>query len=142
MTVLVQRLRARHAALKPGPDRTFGYVFAAFFFIVSMWPVISGHAPRYWALVAATAFALSALAFPRVLRPANITWFYVGLVLNEIMSPVIMALIFTIAFLPIGLLMRLMGKDLLDLQRRPEAKTYWTIRTDRSITPQSMRDQF
>jgi hypothetical protein len=53
-----------------------------------------------------------------------------------------MALIFTIVIVPIGLLMRLMGKDLLDLRRRPEAKTYWTIKNNRSMTPQSMRDQF
>ncbi|MGO9845043.1 MAG: SxtJ family membrane protein [Methylocella sp.] len=142
MTVLLQRLRAYHARLKPGSDKNFGYVFAAFFFIVSMWPVIWGLPPRYWTLVAATAFALAALAFPRVLRPINLTWFYAGLLLNEITNPVIMALIFTTVIVPIGLLMRLMGKDLLDLRRRPEAKTYWTIKNNRSMTPQSMRDQF
>lgn len=142
MTILSQRRRARHAALKRGPDKNFGYVFATFFFIISMWPVISGHAPRYWALVIATAFVLAALAFPRVLRPINIAWFYVGLVLNEIMNPLIMAFVFTVAFVPIGLLMRLMGRDLLDLRWRPEAKSYWTIKTNRSINPESMRDQF
>lgn len=142
MTGLLQRLGNRNGDLKLGSDRNFGCVFATVFLIVSMWPLISGFAPRYWALVVATAFALAALAFPRVLRPVNIIWSYVGLLLSEITNPLIMALIFVVAFMPIGLVMRFMGKDLLDLRRIPEAKTYWTKKSDRSMSAQSMRDQF
>jgi hypothetical protein len=140
VTAPLRKLRAKHAGLKPGSDRNFGYFGAAFLFIVSMLPVIRGLPAYKWAFVAATGFAFAAVAFPRVLRPVNVTWFYIGLVLNAIMTPVIMALIFMIAVVPIGLLMRLLRKDVLNLRQSPGAESYWTRKTDQA--PSSMRDQF
>ena len=125
-----------------GSERGFGLVFFVFFVIVGVWPLLSGGAPRPWSLGMAVAFLLVALIRPGLLSPLNRLWFLFGLLLHKIVTPIVMGLIFFLTVTPTGLIMRLMGKDLLHRRLDPKAKTYWIERQPPGPDPQSMRNQF
>ena len=79
---------------------------------------------------------------PRLLQPLNRLWFKLGLLLHHVVNPVIMALMFYGAMLPMALLLRWLGKDLLRLKREPEAQSYWIAREPPAPAPGSMSKQF
>ena len=117
-----------HRKVVAGSDRSFGLVFAAVFAVIALFPLIHGVPPRWWSLGIAAAFAAVALIVPRILHPLNRAWFALGLLLHHVVNPVIMALMFYGAILPMALLLRALGKDLLRLKREPEGKSYWIMR--------------
>jgi fumarate reductase subunit D len=69
----------------------------------------------------------------------NLIWFKFGMLLGAIVAPVVMFLVYVTTFLPIGLILKATGKDLLRLRRDSAAKSYWITREDK---PQSMSRQF
>src|ERR1700693_4359254 len=117
-----------HRKVVAGSDRSFGLVFAAFFAIVALLPTIHGAQLRWWALGLAAGFAIVAFIAPRVLHPLNRAWLALGLLLHHVVNPVIMAVMFFGAILPMALLLRALGKDLLRLKRDPQAASYWIPR--------------
>jgi predicted membrane metal-binding protein len=127
---------------KPGSDRSFGFVFAAVFTLIALWPTVSGHAPRWIALAIAMAFGLAAIAVPRILHPLNYVWYQFGLSLHKIVSPIVMGGVFFLSVVPMGLAMRLLGKDLLALNRHRELKSYWIARKPPGPEPKTMKRQF
>ena len=129
----------KNQKLKMGSERGFGLVFFCFFLIVTAWPMLSGGAPRLWALVAALIFLTLALACPTVLAPLNRLWFQFGLLLGKIVTPIVMSLVFFLTVLPTGIIMRLLGKDLLNRKIDRSAPSYWVKRQD---PVGSMRNQF
>jgi hypothetical protein len=71
------------------------------------------------------ALILLALAAPPVLRPVFRAWMGLAFVLGFVMTRVILTAVFALLFVPIGLALRLFGKDLLDRRRDPQARSYW-----------------
>jgi Saxitoxin biosynthesis operon protein SxtJ len=126
-----------------GPsDRNFGYTMAAVFALIGSVGLYKGssHAP-IWLGIAAV-FAGMTLWRPETLAPANRVWLKLGLLMYRVVNPVIMAILFFVAILPIGLAMRLFGKDFLKLRRDRSQATYWLPRTDPRPPSESMRQQF
>jgi hypothetical protein len=123
-----------------GSDRSFGFVFAAFFVLIALLPLAHGHAVRVWALGPAAVFAVLALAAPRVLAPLNRLWMAFGRLLNRIVSPLVMMLLFVVAVVPTGLVLRLLGRDPLKLKFDRAAATYWQNRSEEQS--RSFADQF
>jgi hypothetical protein len=96
-----------------------------------------------WALGGiGVALLLFGLVAPSVLAPLNKAWMKLGLLLFTIVNPIVLGLIFLLTIIPIGLLLRLFGKDPLRLQFAPEAKTYWIERDPPGPEPESMPQQF
>ncbi|MGY8961232.1 MAG: SxtJ family membrane protein, partial [Alphaproteobacteria bacterium] len=95
---------------------------------------------RFWALGVAALFVLIALVRPGLLKPLNLIWFKFGLLLHKIVNPVIMGLLFYVTIMPIGLILRLCGKDVLNLRINKNAATYWIRREP--VESDSMRNQF
>jgi hypothetical protein len=83
-----------------------------------------------------------ALWRPDALTSLNRLWLRFGLLLHRIVSPVVMVFLFYVTMLPIGLLLRLFGKDVLRLKWDRKAGSYWIKRADRRPLSQSMRQQF
>lgn len=102
----VNELQSHAAPVQMGSERSFGLVFAALFAVIALWPLKSGGDIRLWALGAAAAFAVLALAVPRALKPLNIVWFKFGMLLHHVVTPVVMGLLFFLTVTPVGLLMR------------------------------------
>jgi hypothetical protein len=124
-------------------DRSFGFVFAAVSCIIGCWPLVHGEPLRWWALVVAAVFAVLALVRPQLLHLLNRAWLAFGRLLHRIVSPLVMGLLFFVAVTPTGWLMRLRGRDVLSLRRRPELKSYWIRREAGSQpAPETMKNQF
>ena len=133
---------SRDEETRGSSNRAFGFVFAVVFLVIAVWPLASGGALGYWPLAVAVAFGAIALAAPRLLAWPNRLWLRLGLLLHRVMSPIALALIFYVAIMPVGLVMRMLGKDLLRLRRRPDATTYWIERTPPGPPPDSLKNQF
>jgi predicted membrane metal-binding protein len=124
-------------------DRSFGLVFMAFFAIVGLWPLF-GEARhlRPWALIASGTFGLVALLFPRILAPLNKLWMRFGLLLQKVVSPIVLGVLFFLVITPFALIIRALGKDLLRLRWEKAVQTYWIPRQPPGPPPETMRNQF
>jgi hypothetical protein len=123
-------------------DRSFGLVFAGVFLLVALWPLFYGELPRWWALGVATGFAMVALWKPALLARVNRLWLKFGVLLGKVMSPVALGVLFYCVIAPIGLLVRLAGKDPLRLKLDSGADSYWIPRKPPGPPPDSMTNQF
>ncbi len=128
----------------PGPssDRAVGLVFAAAAAVVGLWPLTAGGPPRGWALGLAGAFALVAVVKPELLAPLNKAWYRLGMALHRLASPVVVAVIYYVAVVPTGLLLRVFGKDVLRLRFDSTADSYWMLRDPAESPPESMKNQY
>jgi predicted membrane metal-binding protein len=133
---------SREEEVKAGSDRSFGLVFAGFFAILGALSLWRHSQTWHYTLPVAAAFLVVALTYPRVLGPLNRLWLKFGLLLYKVMNPIVLGLLFFVTIMPIGLVMRAMGKDFLRLKRDPNAKSYWIARTPPGPPPQSMKNQF
>lgn len=133
---------ARQDSVTQGSDRAFGFVMtgvSGLLAAINLW-----HAGRIWpwmGLICA-GFLVASLVRPSVLTPLNRLWFKLGLFLHTIVNPIVMGLLFYFAVLPTGLVMRLMGKDLLRLGLDRHSESYWIVRQPPGPQPEAMRDQF
>jgi hypothetical protein len=135
-------LGGSHDTPKMGSERNFGLVFAAAFAFVGFSPLVHGHEVRLWPLPLAGIFLIAAFLLPRVLAPLNRLWFLLGLLLGKVMTPVVMGVLFFVTVTPVGIAMRLSGKDPLRLKREPAAKSYWIERISPGPAAGSLKDQF
>jgi hypothetical protein len=129
-------------AAAPTSERSFAWVFTAFFVALALWPAWRGRPIRWWALGVAALVFLAGLVRPAVLRIPNLIWFRFGSLLNRIVSPVVTSLLFFLVFTPFGLILRMAGKDLLRLRRDPNAPSYWIDRNPPGPPGESMAEQF
>jgi hypothetical protein len=120
-------------------EKSFGVIFSIVFLIVSLYPLINSESLRIWALFVSTIFFLLAFVAPKVLVLPNKLWFKFGLLLGSIIAPIIMAMVYFITVVPTGIIMRLLGKDLLKQKLDNNAKSYWIKRSE---PMGSMRNQY
>jgi hypothetical protein len=133
---------SRDEKVVPGSDRSFGLVMAGA--LAALTSLNAWHSGRLWPWTGGLAALLMAAALlrPALLHPLNLLWLKFGLLLHRVVNPVVMALIFYGTVLPTGLVMRMMGKDPLRLERQPGADSYWIARKPPGPSPETMRDQF
>jgi hypothetical protein len=133
---------SREEKIVAGSDRTFGVVMAAALAAVTL--LNAWHSGRLWPWTGGLAVLLLAagLLRPSALNPLNRMWLRFGLLLHRVVNPIVMGLLFYGTVLPTGLAMRMMGKDLLRLKRRPDADSYWIVRQPPGPSPETMKDQF
>ena len=124
--------------IKIGSNRNFGIVFSVVFLIISIYPLINDGSIIYWSLLISLIFVTLGFLNSRILTPLNKIWFKFGILLGKIISPLVMGMIFFFVVTPIGLLMRIFKKDLLNLKFNSN-KSYWIKKTE----PKSkMKNQF
>ncbi|GAB4568453.1 MAG: hypothetical protein Tsb007_44340 [Rhizobacter sp.] len=133
---------SREDEVEGSSDRAFGFVFAAVFLIIAAFPLLHAGAPRWWSVGVAAAFGLVAIVKPVLLAGVNKLWMKFGLLLAKVVSPIALGILFYLVFMPIGLLMRVSGKDPLRLKFDPAAKSYWIPREPPGPPPTSMTNQF
>src|SRR5215831_116631 len=114
-------------------NRSFGLILAAAFLVVA--------ALSYWARVGAGLLAIAILT-PRVLAPLKRLWLKLGHFLHVVVAPVVLGLTYVAAIVPVGLLTRMFGKDLLAQRWDRAAPSYWRKRPAGGPAPESLRDQF
>ena len=133
----------RHTSqIQSSSDRSFGFVFAAVFLIVALYPLFHAAGIRIWAVAVSGVFLLLAALVPQVLAPANRLWTKFGLLLHHIVSPIALGILFFLVVTPTALLMRLFGKDPLRLRFDPAADSYWIKRDPPGPAADSLKNQF
>ena len=124
--------------IKISSNRSFGIVFFIVFLLIALYPLLKGNDLRIWSLVISFVFLALGLINSKILLPLNRLWFKFGLLLGRFISPLIMGIIFFIVVTPIGIIMRLLKKDLLNLKYNKK-ETYWI---DKSGPKSKMKNQF
>ena len=125
--------------IKGGSERNFGLVFATVFMIICLYPILKGESLRVWALLISIILFFLSFFFSKLLILPNKLWLKFGILLGSIVSPVIMGIIFFLTIAPIGIFMRLLGKDLLSQKLNKSIKSYW-IKRKNSLN--SFKNQF
>ena len=124
--------------IKIGSNRNFGIVFFIVFLLIATYPLINYGEIRQWSLILSLIFLILGLINSKILTPLNKLWFKFGIFLGKIISPLVMGIIFFFVVTPIGFIMRLLSKDILNLKYNNE-NSYWIKKTG----PKSkMKNQF
>jgi len=124
--------------VKIGSNRSFGIVFFIVFLIIATYPLINQGEIRIWSLLLSLLFLVLGLIKSKLLNPLNKVWFKFGLFLGKIISPLIMGIIFFFVVTPIGFLMKILNKDLLNIKFNKN-KSYWIEKNDQKS---KMKNQF
>ena len=124
--------------IKISSNKSFGVVFFVVFLLIALYPLINNEEVRAWSLITSVIFLILGLLNSKFLNPLNKLWFKFGILLGKIISPIIMGIIFFFVVTPIGFIMRLLSKDILNLKYNNE-NSYWIKKTG----PKSkMKNQF
>ncbi len=119
-------------------NKSFGILFFIVFLLVALWPITDSGTIRVWAIVIAFIFLFLGIINSKILNPLKIIWIKLGEVLGKVIAPIVMGFIYFIIITPIGILMRLVGKDLLNIKYNKN-KSYWI---KRSKNVDTMKRQF
>ena len=123
---------------KTGSNRSFGIVFFIVFLFISLYPLTYSQDIRVWSTIISIIFLVLGLLNSKILTPLNKLWFKFGIFLGKIISPLIMGIIFFLVVTPIGLMMRSLGKDVLNL-KYSKSKSYWI---EKKGPKSKMKNQF
>ena len=124
--------------IKISSNRSFGIVFFVVFLIIAIYPLTYSEDVRLWSVIISIIFLVLGILNSKILTPLNKLWFKLGIFLGKIISPIIMGIIFFLVVTPTGLIMRLLGKDVLNLKYNKN-KSYWIEKTDQKS---KMKNQF
>ena len=124
--------------VKISSNKSFGVVFFIVFLIIGIYPLLSQNEVRLWSLIISIIFLILGLLNSKLLTPLNKIWFKFGILLGKIVSPLVMGIIFFFVVTPIGILMRILKKDLLNLKFNKKT-TYWI---EKNGPKSKMKNQF
>ena len=124
--------------VKISSNRSFGIVFFIVFLLVAFYPLTYSGEVRIWSTIISLIFLVLGLLNSRILTPLNKFWFKIGIFLGKIISPLLMGISFFLVVTPTGLIMRLLGKDVLNLKYNKN-KSYWI---EKKGPKSKMKNQF
>ena len=124
--------------MKKSSSKSFGYLFFGIFFALSIWAYIKNQNLNYWLIGTSTVFLVLTLIKSKLLDVLNDLWIKFGELLGKIVSPIVMSIVFFLIVTPIGLILKIVKKDLLKLKFNND-KSYWI---EKNKTIESMNKQF
>jgi hypothetical protein len=130
---------SQKSKIEVSSNRSFGLVFFVVFLIIGLWPLLDEGQFKIWSLFFSLFFLVLGLLNSKLLTPLNLLWTKFGILLGNVFAPIVMSFIFFLVVTPIGLLMRIMGRDLLRTKYNKSGKSYW-IKREKRIT--KMNQQF
>ena len=119
-------------------NRSFGIVFFIVFLLIAIYPLLKNDELRTWSIIISLIFLILGILDSKLLSPLNRIWFKFGILLGKIISPLIMGIIFFIVVTPTAIIMKILGKDILNLKYNNK-KTYWIEKND---VKSKMKNQF
>jgi len=124
--------------IKLPTNRNFGIVFSVVFLLIALWPLLKQNDVRIWSLIISIIFLILGLLNSNILLPLNKLWFKFGILLGNIVAPVVMGIVYFLVVTPTGLIMRILRKDLLNLKKNNK-NTYWI---DKDNSNSNFKNQF
>ena len=128
----------KNSKIKIGSNKSFGIVFFTVFLIIAIWPLLNGYEIRYWSLIISIFFLFLGILNSKILTPMNKIWFKIGILLGNVISPIIMSIIFFLVVTPTSFIMKILGKDLLNLKKNTK-NSYWIEKQNQNS---KMKNQF
>jgi hypothetical protein len=128
MSEIISEIRAIDTS--PKKIRDFGIVFFVVFALLGGVLLYKGRSSGYACLALSVVFIVLGRWAPGLLRPVQKAWMALALLLGFFTSRLILCILYYCVVTPIGVIMRLLGKDLLDQRWEKEASSYW-IKKDR-----------
>ena len=122
-----------------GSERSFGITFSIVFLAIGGYIFWKSGEVVWWLVAAAAVLLMITLIYPRLLAMPNALWFKFGMLLGRFIAPIVMALVYITTFIPMGLYIRLTGKDLMSTRLDPDTDSYWI---KRETQPHPMKNQF
>ena len=119
-------------------NKSFGIVFFVVFLIVALYPLLENESVRLWSIILSAIFLILGMLDSKFLTPLNKIWFKFGILLGSIVSPIVMGVVFFAIVTPTSIIMKILGKNLLNL-KKDNKKTYWIAR---SKIKSKMKNQF
>ena len=120
-------------------NKSFGLLFFVVFLIIGLWPLKNGENLNFYFITTSIIFLILGLINSKLLTPLNKSWIKLGEILGIIVAPIVMALVYFVILTPVSLIVRVFGKDLLNLKFLKEKESYW-IKRKKSVS--SMKKQF
>ena len=132
----------RKEDLAPSSDRSFCQLFAfcGVFLAAYQWYNHIGR-PVVWLIFVGVLLIIS-WCRPSLAAPLNRLWMRLGLLLARVTNPLVLALMYYFAIVPIAFWMRITGKDVLRLKVAADAASYWIMRTPPGPAPDTIKNQF
>ena len=116
--------------MKLPSNKKFGYFFSFVFFIVSVYFYYNEFLTiSYVFIIITTIFFTVTIINPNLLLTLNKLWMRLGFLLGKIISPIILGVIFFGLITPYGIVMRMFGRDELNL-KKIKNKSYWINRSN------------
>ena len=128
-----------YSQVSKGSNKSFGIIFSIIFTLLFFYIYLTYNIIIFELLIIGTIFFLISLFFSKFLEYPNFLWFKFGLIIGNIISPIIMCLIYFSLFVPFGLFLKILRIDLLNLKYKKDIKTYWK---DNKHFKSNMKDQF
>lgn len=119
-------------------NKSFGILFFIVFLLIAIWPIKDSESIRIWSMIISSLFLILGIINSKILTPLKKGWIKFGEILGKFVAPIVMGFVYFIVITPIGILMRLLGKDLLNIKFNNE-KSYWIKRAKNIHT---MKRQF
>ena len=119
-------------------NKSFGILFFIVFLIIAIWPTLESGSIRIWSLVISIIFLVLGIVNSKILTPFKNGWIKLGEILGKVIAPIVIGFIYFIIITPIGIFIRLLGKDLLNIKYN-KSKSYW-IKRSKNIN--TMKRQF
>ena len=124
--------------IKLPTNRNFGIVFSIVFLLIALWPLLKQNDIRIWSLIISIIFLILGLLNSNILLPLNKLWFKFGILLGNIVAPIVMGIVYFLVVTPTGIIMRMFRKDLLNLKKNNK-NTYWI---DKDNSNSNLKNQF
>jgi len=125
--------------IKRSSNRNFAIIFCIFFILITFFLYFKYSSLNIFTISIALFFLFFAFIYPKIFYYPNLIWFYFGIVLGNIISPIIMFIIFYSLIIPTGIFLKIIKKDILNLKIYKNKKTYWNNRAEIKI---NMKNQF
>ncbi|SCA56282.1 conserved membrane hypothetical protein [Candidatus Terasakiella magnetica] len=141
----MQTEHQEHHEIEGSSDRSFGLTVGGILALIEAYRLFSSGTIDTIGIVLlsiATPLMVLGLIYPSVLAPLNRAWMKLGLVMFKIVNPIIMFAVYIITIVPIGLILKMVGKDPLNLKLDKSATSYWIERDPAGPKPESMKNQF
>jgi hypothetical protein len=119
--------------IKKKNNISFGILFFIFFLIIGFYPLISKEPIRIWSIAVSLAFLIITVIKPNLFTSFNKLWIKFGILLGKIISPIVMSFVFFFVLTPIGILLKILKKDVMRLKKK---NSYW-INRQQKIQPMS-----
>ena len=125
--------------MKINSEQKFGVLFSIIFFIIGIFPLLNSDSIRIHFIVISLVFLTLTFVYSQALKPMNQAWVKFGEILGRIIAPLVMAIVYFIILTPLSFLIRIFGKDLLNLKFSNRISSYW-IKRKKDLGP--MKKQF